>query len=361
MAPTEAHPRRRGFKAAPRLHTKDIPLRKSGTFHSPNNISSDLVDPLENSEFMPKRSQTNPAALEQLLIDAGEQRVASVLASVDRALSGQPSKAGDASILSDRGVLPVPEFMLDESEPESDHEAMPIDKKPVVDHHETDSGLGSSISGSNSGRPLLLCPTPPGHINPSPADNSTRPSHSSLTSDSAITRSFSTLDSMARQNLHCLSEYATKQIQRHIIRPILREEALKDFHPLVKDVPRRIGAKNIANLRDLEKTLLFLAPVSPSTQARSVKGTIAEFIRRFKEFSASIPSYLRFCETSIRCLHTTVGHLSDQDQRLPTDRPYTNNYFIDLVEQVRRYAQLIAETREKEAAGKSLDEMDYTP
>lgn len=161
------------------------------------------------------------------------------------------------------------------------------------------------------------------------------------------------------QNAHCLSEYAAKQIQKHIIKPILREEALKDFHPLVRDVPRRIGAKNISNLRDLEKTLLFLAPVS--TRARSMKGTLAECIRGVKEFSVSISSYLRFCETSIRCLHTTVGHLSDQDQRLPTDRPYTNNYFIDLVEQIRRYAQLIAETRQKEADGKKLDKMDYSP
>lgn len=154
MAP-ESHPRRRGFKAAPRLSTKDVPLRKSGTFHSPNHLSSDVCDPLENSNFMPKRSHTNPAALEQLLVDAGEQRVASVLASVDRALSGNSSISGDASILKDSSVLPVPGFLLGNTG--SDPDEMQTDqKKPAVDHHETDSGLGSSISGSNSGKAAFL-------------------------------------------------------------------------------------------------------------------------------------------------------------------------------------------------------------
>lgn len=44
--------------------------------------------------------------------------------------------------------------------------------------------------------------------------------------------------------------------------PILDEAALKEFHPLVKSVPTRIGKKQIKTLRDLEKTLLFLAPAS---------------------------------------------------------------------------------------------------
>ena len=61
-----------------------------------------------------------------------------------------------------------------------------------------------------------------------------------------------------------LSEYAKEQIHRYIIQPILREPSLKEFHQLVKDVPHRIGNKEIKNLRDLEKTLIFCAPVSSS-------------------------------------------------------------------------------------------------
>jgi hypothetical protein len=36
---------------------------------------------------------------------------------------------------------------------------------------------------------------------------------------------------------------------------------LKPFHPLVRSVPQRIINKQIVCLRDLEKTLLWLAPV----------------------------------------------------------------------------------------------------
>jgi len=59
-----------------------------------------------------------------------------------------------------------------------------------------------------------------------------------------------------------LSKYACEQIHKHIVVPILREAALKEFHPLIKDVPVRIGKKEIKNLRELERTLIFLAPVS---------------------------------------------------------------------------------------------------
>ena len=44
--------------------------------------------------------------------------------------------------------------------------------------------------------------------------------------------------------------------------PILKEPKLKPFHPLVKSIPARIVNKQIVCLRDLEKTLLWLAPVS---------------------------------------------------------------------------------------------------
>ncbi len=61
---------------------------------------------------------------------------------------------------------------------------------------------------------------------------------------------------------HVLSEYACRQFQKHIILPIIRESSLKDFHPLVAGIPHRVGRKEITCLRDLEKVLLWLAPVS---------------------------------------------------------------------------------------------------
>ncbi|KAK0661116.1 Zinc finger transcription factor ace1 [Lasiodiplodia hormozganensis] len=324
-SPNQIHPRRRPQNSAmapPSLTTSN--LRKSGTFHSPTHVSSDLVDPLAHCFSMPKRSETNPQALEQILLDAGEKRISDLLTSFDNVLAGKTSS--DASILTDSRVLPVPSFMLDNHAPVADPDMMELDVKPkaeVVDHHHaSDSGLGSSVSGSV--------------YDAHSARRSVR--SSATTTRSAVTKSYSGL-SVSEDKIRGLSESAFKHIQRRIVRPILQEAALKDFHPLIKDVPRRIGAKEITNLRDLEKTLIFLAP----------------------EYAASPAYYQRFCETSVTFIANTVGYLCEADQRLPTDRPYTNNYFLDLVEQIRRYAAIMAATREREAAGEARDEMDYHP
>ena len=173
-----------------------------------------------------------------------------------------------------------------------------------------------------------------------------------------------------------LGKYACEQIHKHIVLPILREKQLKDFHPLIKDVPSKIGKKEIKNLRDLEKTLIFLAPVSQ----RRIRLVCAFTHGCFgvKDYSRSPYKYLRFCERTIRVLHTTVTTLHESDQRAPTDRPYTQGYFFDLVEQVRpgflstpegaifidtlyqirRYATILAATRARQAKGVKLETMD---
>ena len=178
----------------------------------------------------------------------------------------------------------------------------------------------------------------------------------STASDSAVTKSFSSTQTV--DSRRPLSGHAAEQIKNYILAPILRDSGLKEFHPLVKDVPRRIDSKLISNLRDLEKTFVFLAPVSSVCFDRFE--AIAHCLRALKDLSATPDSYLRFCETSIRCIHATVDSLSEPDQRLPTDRPYTNYYFLDLVEQIHRYAAVLASTREKAAIGEELEDMDYS-
>lgn len=317
---------------------------------------------------MPRRSPTSTESLEELLHDSSIQRVANLLKDFDQKLAGHKSSA--ATILHDPEVLPLPSFILDSTRMDSH---MDIDSKPSAvernpHDHASDSGLGSSVSGSKYGKDPSCSTT----LDSLPSDiykgdNQSRRSSSretistSVTSThSAITRSFSAVG--ASEEKHTLGEYASRQIHDHIIKPILAEESLKDFHPLIKDVPRRIGEKNISNLRDLEKTLIFLAPVS-GIVIRHLSASAKAYciLRGLKEFSATPTSYLRFCERSIQLLHATVSCLSEQDQRLPTDRPYTNNYFLDLIEQIRRYAAIMAATRQKEEKGEELDEMDYSP
>lgn len=72
-----------------------------------------------------------------------------------------------------------------------------------------------------------------------------------------------------------------------------------------------------------------------------------------QRFSSSRNAYLQFCEFTIQCLHTTVSHLNLHEQRLPSDRPYTNGYFLDLVSQVRRYAAMVQASRDAAQAAQS--------
>jgi hypothetical protein len=265
-------------------------------------------------------------------------------------------------------VLPVPSFVLDSAT--FDSTPMEIDSKPSAvarnpHQHASDSGLGTSIGASKYGKcswQLPVLGAPPSDIHKD-AIRTQRSSvrHSLNTSISsthaAVTRGYPTLGASPAK--HVLSDDAADVIRDSIIKPILAEEALKDFHPLVKDVPRRIGEHSICNLRDLEKTLIFLAPVS-GIRYLSDSAKVNCIRLGFKELSATATSYLRFCERSIHLLHATVDHIHGEDLRLPSDRPYTNNYFLDLVQQIRRYAAIMAATRAKEAKGEELNDTDYS-
>ena len=78
---------------------------------------------------------------------------------------------------------------------------------------------------------------------------------------SAITSSISAFESNPSERRQ-LSPTACKHIETYVLQPLLKEESLKPFHPLVRSISTRIVNKEIVFLRDLEKTLLWLAPVS---------------------------------------------------------------------------------------------------
>lgn len=102
-----------------------------------------------------------------------------------------------------------------------------------------------------------------------------------------------------------------------------------------------------------------MAPVSESQPKDEYVSSIAHwFSRCLKERSKSAELYLEFCITSIRCIQATVEFLGEREQTRPTDRPYTNGYFIDLVDQIKSYAQQVSSAKEKETKGEALGEMD---
>lgn len=385
MPSVTVHPRRRPAEdASPSVTSslidsfQNMSLRKGETFHNPTTSEqkNDLWDPLEinkKTPSMPGRSTTCPKSLEDLLIGAGERRAADLLARVDKAIETQ-SKLALGAALNDPEVLPVPNFMVEQTDAQrGDQIPRP---RPHRHSHSSDSGMGSSVADSD----VDAKSSTTGEQPPRPCSDSQYELTSSIdnfASPFQSTYSLSTIsDATERRGL---SKYAAEQIHKYIVKPILHEAALKDFHPLIEGVPERIGNKEIKNLRDLEKTLIFLAPVSGGC-CLAVQCAFAHCVSAIQDHARSPSKYLQFCERTIRVLHTTVTTLHESDQRAPTDRPYTQGYFFDLVEQVcladcvcleemrnidssmqiRRYATILAATREKQAKGEKMDAMDYT-
>ncbi|KAJ5210488.1 Zinc finger C2H2 [Penicillium cf. griseofulvum] len=312
--PSRVHPRRRPVlnTALPTLSSdlpdSKMPLKKGETFHTPTSPPSSDRDPVLNVRSLPHRSATSLEA-----ITAAEERMTSIL---DR-LTLEPAEdlssqvaVGESPL--EGGLVRSNSKSMSNSPGSSNEEGrsipIPLDEKKAQQHsHESDSGLGTSVS-SEEGL----------------ADLENKVSDGIHDNQSAITSSISAFDTGSSPKRQ-LGPAACKQIERFVLVPILKEPRLKPFHPLVRSVPQRIINKQIVCLRDLEKTLLWLAPNSATSRN----------------------SYLSFCEFTIQCLHTSTSHLNDRDQRLPADRPYTNGYFLDLVSQVRRYAAMVRAERER--------------
>ncbi|KAL8952961.1 MAG: hypothetical protein Q9222_001180 [Ikaeria aurantiellina] len=338
----------------------NLPLKKSSTFHSPTTPPAQDDDPILNIPLLPRRSPTCPKALEDA-VAAGGNRIQNIIGAVDRSLSGLETFSNDSQETLRAADCPVPRFMLDAGAGGSDD--MDVDSLPSPasphqtkqhprrKHHTSDSGIGSTVTGSEESL-----------FRGSASYTQDKTSlHSSVVEiQSGINGAVAPGVTPETASQHALSEYACRHIQKHIISPIIAESSLKDYHPLVRGIPYRVGRKEITCLRDLEKVLLWLAPVSESIAlgARS----LAHFLLcGVQKWSVSKGVFLRFCQTTIQCLHTTVDFLNEADQCRPGDRPYTNGYFLDLTEQVRQYAAMINASRARMAKGGRMTDEDVTP
>nr|POF26374.1 zinc finger transcription factor ace1 [Quercus suber] len=343
MSSPAAHPRRRPARAPSPTMTpslidsfQNMSIRKGDTFHNPS-TADPLWDPLESSVTNPAqtaRATTCPKSLEDLLIGAGERRAAELLARVDKAIETN-SKLALSSVLTDPDVLPTPSLgSIPETSADEDSTVRKAGLRTRRHSHSSDSGLGASVAGTTESAEDKVVEDI-GQYTHGCAGHDAR-ANLGQDSDSSSTiggRSFSQI-SAASDEERGLSDYAIKQIKIHIVDPILREPRLQEFHPLISGVPERIGNKKIKNLRELEKTLIFLAPVSPGCRSDWIAHLLMG-VFGVKEYSRSPSTYLRFCERTIRVLHTTVTTLHESDQKASADRPYTQGYFFELVEQVR--------------------------
>ncbi|KAK1639199.1 hypothetical protein BDP81DRAFT_315379 [Colletotrichum phormii] len=301
------------------LTLKTNSLRKGATFHSPTSPTSSLDDALTAAPPSLRRSQTN---LDDV-VDAHCRRMALIVDDIDKSLaninlvSPKTKSFRDDSLPVPRGFLNLPVVdpaMAKEKSKETERRILRPRTRRSSRHHESDSGLGTSVAPTTE----------------------TEPATTASKKASAITRSAANTSSATMEKLPALSSKAVNRIHEHVLRPLRAKPALKDFEPIVLDIPRRIREKEIICLRDLEKTLVFMAPERTKTAAL----------------------YLDFCLTSIHCIQATVEYLSDREQTRPNDRPYTNGYFIDLVEQIRQYAGQLAAAKE---TGSDAAEMDVDP
>ena len=329
-------------------------LQKGATFHSPPSTPVDDI----KVPSLPQRSETT---LEDV-VDAHRRRVALTLGDINRSLAAFDlnSPASRQSFPDEAEPVPQGTLHRDLSSPATEaygpimngvmEKQLNIGRHSLRPRHRgrvstkcSDSGLGSSIASASGKQSAETKPT---SVTDEPVAKSV--------GTSTITRSAAS--KTAFENLPRLSAKASNRVREHVLRPLLAKPSLKDFHSIIKDCPKRIHAKEIVCLRDLEKTLIFMAPVSDLKD--DVVDGVAHWFALLKVKAKSAALYLDFCLTSIRCIQATVEFLSDRERTRPSDRPYTNGYFVDLLDQIKQYAQQIQATKEKEAKGEALDEMD---
>jgi hypothetical protein len=308
------------------LTLKTNMVLRSATFHSPPSPSSDsdCDDLAFIPPSLPRRSQTN---LDDV-VDAHRRRVALTLGNIDKTLAAATETSPSTSKSFRDTSLSVPRGILDHTimakVQESDRVLRRSSRRPTR-YHESDSGLGTSIETNSHKR------------------TGSQQTKEDTVKASAITRSAAAPSS---EKLQGLSQRATNRILEHTLKPLLAKPSLKDFHPVVLACPKKIQRKEIVCLRDLEKTLLLIAPVSELATDKGVWGDTYRALC-LKERTKAPGLYLEFCLTSIRCIQATVQYLTDREQTRPSDLPYSSGYFIDLVDQIRQYAQQLADAKEK--------------
>jgi len=290
----------------------NLALKKGATFHSPTTPPSS-PETTFRPPSLPRRSHTN---LDDV-IDSHRRRAALICGTIDKAMSTlredspQPSAFRDENCPVPRGVLGHTIDTMMGKEPEIERRVLRPRTRRSARYHESDSGLGTSIA--STGEKLAAS------------------KKEKTVKVSAVTRS-AAARSTTSETSKGLSARATSRIFEHTLKPLLAKPSFKELHPLVLECPKKIQEKEIVCLRDLEKTLLLVAP----------------------EKAKSSGLYLDFCLTTIRCIQATVEFLNDREQTRPRDLPYTNGYFIDLVDQIHHYARQLADAKK----GDSSAQMD---
>ncbi|KAM3512957.1 hypothetical protein MY11210_003357 [Beauveria gryllotalpidicola] len=304
-----SNPRRRMMTRSGSIAEKEMTtkaatsLQKGATFHSPSSPKFCNLD----DDYFPPRLTRSQSHLDDVTANRRRMILTSTIEDIDEALAKTSLSESKPKKQSPRSDTPAPIprgfFHLPVVDPAmaKEQERRVLHPRSVRRnrHHASDSGLGTSLASTND--------------KASAAD--TFPNK--ITKKQAVTRTAAASD---RSLAPALSAEAVKFIREHTLRPLLDKPTLKPFETIVMDIFSRISSEDFICLRDIEKTLIFMAPEQAKTAAL----------------------YMDFCLTSIRCVQATVDNLTDHERVRPGDRPYTNGYFIDLKQQIYEYGRLLA-------------------
>ncbi|KND86324.1 Zinc finger transcription factor ace1 [Tolypocladium ophioglossoides CBS 100239] len=298
-------------------------LRKAATFHSPTSPVSQSAD----DAFAPPQLFRSQSHLNDV-VDANLRRVAMTLDYVDETLSPKNKQCLSRKNSNNRSLrdtsFPIPRGFLDAPVVDPTTMATSEPGRRVLrprslvrskQRGDADSGLGTSVASTND-----KCVA---------AEKGTK----SQASAPALTRSAAP---STKDLLPVLGQRAFNSITGRILGPLLAKSDLRDFHPIVQNIPYPMRTKKIICLRDVEKTLILMAPGMAKT---------AEL-------------YLSFCIESIHCIQATYELLSDREQTRHDDRPYTNGYFIDLTEQILAYGKQLRAGKTGAAENMDIDQSD---
>lgn len=311
-------------------------LRKGATFHSPPPPRISSLDKASS----PPQMVRSWSGLEET-VGANRRRAALTLDKIHKVMSKDDdddaalSKPKRQSSLRDNGQpLPLGLFTRALVKPDPEQRSSGSRSPRQSGRRDSDSGLGSSLAST---------------ADKCTAATATRMSAPALTGSSK-----------AKQTLPGLTQRALDRIHEHILRPLMRESGLREFQPILKEVPRRISSKEIICLRDIEKTLILTAPVSQSL-VYSHNWRVAHHAFLQKGGAKTVSSYLDFCSLAVDCIQATVEYLSDREQTRPNDRPYTNGYFIDLKDQILEYGHQLRAARSGKGIADKMAVDGYVP
>ncbi|KAK5941232.1 hypothetical protein PMZ80_006509 [Knufia obscura] len=325
-------------------------LSKADTFHQPSSPSSS-DDPVVSIAHLSKRSTTYTRSSFASWLYNGRDAAVDVIADFEQTFSGA---RGSRPAVRRRSAREFEDQILDKAQhrasspvdsglgssigsPSEKNLSRTLDKALDLASNK-DSALGESVAGSVTSesliqgwlnRCLLICRT---GIDSSSADANKaprpRPVRSSGPAPLTIIRY--PILSTKKSTQPLLSSFARRQIYKRLFAPLLHESRFEEFRPIVAGTRKN---KNLRCLRDIEQSLINQPVVSTTYPVLTARSNSSR-----KTLTVTPSQYRSFGELTIQLVVDTYQHLSESEQRRPTDRAYENGYFLDLVQQVQQLA-----------------------